>query len=385
MPTANRVSNLSWSLVIPTYQRQSVLLQCLHCAVQQTVPPQQIIVVDASPNWYQTCQLVLSTLAKQHADIEWHYLCAEQISSAAQRNQGIRYANAEVVFFIDDDSWLYPECAEKVLAVYAADTQQQVAGVMPLLTPLAPASNVMSSKSQKTSQWWQFSSVIGSQFRGFAKKLIQDDNIFIPYQFTFPTYQVPQQLAHLAVHTVPLMHGARMTFRRTVLQHVKFEETLQRYAVNEDNDVCYRASYHGMLLQVLDAHIYHLHAQQARLSRFTTTTLWGWNQALLHRLHSPDLNEFRKRFSRLIWRRLLTQTVKDLLELRWTFPSTRGILNTFWHYEKILNCPIEKLRHWYPAFQQALIQREQNKLKLTHLGGVFGYNRNYRKISSSGH
>ncbi|MCK5877203.1 MAG: glycosyltransferase, partial [Candidatus Marithrix sp.] len=48
------IKNLTWSVVIPTYKREKVLLKCLHFAAQQTLLATEIIVVDASPEWMVT-------------------------------------------------------------------------------------------------------------------------------------------------------------------------------------------------------------------------------------------------------------------------------------------------------------------------------------------
>src|SRR5438105_545340 len=42
---------LTWALVIATYQRPDMLLRCLRLAVQQTRPPRELVIIDASPNW----------------------------------------------------------------------------------------------------------------------------------------------------------------------------------------------------------------------------------------------------------------------------------------------------------------------------------------------
>lgn len=350
------ISALTWALVIPTYQRPAMLWRCLQLAATQTFPAKQIIVVDGSPNWIETKNRVFNELVPQHPTIDWHYLPANRLSSATQRNQGIALVNADIVFLIDDDSLMYPNCAEEVMRVYTQDTERQVAGVMPFLEPLPPDSRAQ-EKSVDTAKISFFKHLRTSKvkLRAVAKRLIKDDNIFIPYHFSFPQYTLPLTLKTLAVHPVYMFHGARMTFRRGILEHIQFEETLERYAVNEDNDVCYRASLQGMLIHAPKARICHLEIGTARLSRFVTTALWGLNQAVLHRFHSTDLQRFERLFTKLLWQRLFTQTVKDILDLRWTLPSTRGVWFALRHYKMILARDPEELRQWYPIFQQKLI------------------------------
>ena len=228
---------LSWALVIPTYQRQAILLRCLSCAAQQTLPPQEIIVIDASPDWEATYQQIRQTLAKQHPAIVWKYLPANRLSSAAQRNQGIDLATTDIVFLIDDDSLMYPECAQEVLRLYTQDIQHQVAGIMPKLEALPPDSQEQSGAVNNNpisfrSKLANGIKIYQAKLRYFAKQLIKDDDIFIPYDFAFPKYTLPETLKDMATHPVPMIHGARMSYRREILTQVRFEETLERYAVN---------------------------------------------------------------------------------------------------------------------------------------------------------
>lgn len=353
------MSTLEWAVVIPTYQRESVLWRCLNSAIAQTLPPKQIIVVDGSPDWAKTKTRIFNELVPRAPTIEWQYVPANRLSSAAQRNQGIAVAVADVIFLIDDDSLMYPTCAEEIMRIYAHDSTHEIAGVMPFLDPLPPDRPAASAVPNGKIKIFDKLRVLKVKLRSFAKKLIKDDNIFIPYHFTFPKYTLPPTLRGLAVHPVAMMHGARMTFRREILAKVQFAEFLERYAVNEDNDVCYRASQHGMLLHALNARLCHLEASQARLSRFTTTALWALNQVALHRLHSIDLPRFEKIFAKLLWQRLFTQTIKDILDLRWSLPSTRGAWFALRHYKTVLACAPEELHRWYPSFQQALIANRE--------------------------
>ena len=51
-------------------------------------------------------------------------------------NLAIEASSADVLFMIDDDAYMYPGCAEKVMTVFEADAGKQIAAVGP-----APAAN----------------------------------------------------------------------------------------------------------------------------------------------------------------------------------------------------------------------------------------------------
>jgi GT2 family glycosyltransferase len=230
---------------------------------------------------------------------------------------------------------------------------------MPKIEVLPPDSQSILKTSKTTSSLVNKLKFIQHRLRALAKRLIKDNDIFIPYNFTFPQYTLPKALQNMATHPVQMMHGARMSYRYEVLKSVRFEETLERYAVNEDNDVCYRASQFGMLLHALNARLCHIQHSEGRLTRFTATALWGLNQLVLHRFHSSDLLRFKTLFRKLLWRRLFTQTLKDILDQRWTLPSARGVWFVLRHQNEILAKTPAELRIWYPQFQQTLLDRDR--------------------------
>src|SRR5438552_18364771 len=107
--------SLSWSLVVATYNRKDVLSRCLALAAGQHRRPLEIIVVDASPDWAATRARVMTELSAHHHHVHWEYVQARRRCLTAQRNQGVRLSHADVLFLIDDDSLMYPDCAEHVL------------------------------------------------------------------------------------------------------------------------------------------------------------------------------------------------------------------------------------------------------------------------------
>ena len=91
------------------------------------------------------------------------------------------------------------------------------------------------------------------------------------------------------------------------------------------------------------------------MTRYTRAILWGLNLAVLHRLHSPDFEHYKKSVVSLFWRTLINRTIKDVLSLYWSLPSTRGFLFAFRYYKKIFSMTPEELRVWYPQFQQQML------------------------------
>ena len=86
------------SLIIPTFQRQTVLCDTLKMAVDQDYPNYEIIVVDQTPAVSMELQRVLLQLNGRV-----NYLRLTQANLPSARNAGVREATGEIIVFIDDD------------------------------------------------------------------------------------------------------------------------------------------------------------------------------------------------------------------------------------------------------------------------------------------
>ncbi len=353
-------TRLAWSLVVATYRREHILPRCLRLAAGQTRPPAEIIVIDASPDWHVTRDKVMAEIAAAHPEIRWTYQEAERRSLTAQRNQGIRLAREEILFLIDDDSLMYPDCAEQVLKIYEADTGHAVAGVNAMHVPVPP--------DQPADERGPALSEFGTtkQYGWLARQvraLLKADDLFVPYDADFPSYPIPEAVQKLHIGTRPLMAGWGMTYRREVCLKEPFEEILTHYAAGEDSDMGYRASRHGLLLTALDARLCHVGSTGGRLGPYVVTALGNLTPLVLHRIYSTDPERSKKRCRQLLRRRFLILLAKDLSKRQLSLPNARGILFARRWVDKVFAQTEAELRAWYPGFQKQLIEQHSQPKK----------------------
>ncbi|EKQ66737.1 glycosyl transferase [Leptolyngbyaceae cyanobacterium JSC-12] len=349
---------LSWGLIVATYQREQILPQCLKLAVEQTRKPIEIIVVDASDNWESTREKIMAEIAIAAPEIRWVYTAAKQRGLPLQRNQGLDLATADILFFLDDDSLMYPDCAEEILKVYEADTNRIVAGVQAALVDEMPT-DVVVEDEQKPVGWkieqWIPGIVKLQRFIWKHIFLMNNEVLCVPYYGDFPSYEVPQPFRDLNAYFMRIFHGCRMTFRREMIAKERFEPLLLYYALNEDMDASYRVSRHGLLLEAGNARLHHYQSNSGRLSRFVVTSLSALNQAVCIRRYSNDLKRDCVRFYILTSRRVVAEFFKDVLSRRWTFPQLRGIMAAFRYAPAIFTLPEDELVDWYPRLQQEFV------------------------------
>jgi GT2 family glycosyltransferase len=353
--------SLSWGLVIITYKREKILPVCLELAIKQTRKPTEIIVIDASDDWETTRDTVMSEIAKNSSDIRWVYDRAEILSSTLQRNQGLQIATVDIVFLIDDDSLMYPTCAEEIMRIYEADPTSLVKGIQANAVDIPPSSDreiVDSQKptgdTQKLARYENLRRVKDLLWENFF--LMSTKKLFIPYDGDYPQYEIPFNLSHLNVITSPLFQGYRMTYRRETILQEKFEPLLRYYAAGEDLDASYRVSRQGMLLTAVNAKLHHFQSASGRLSRFKASALSALNQALFLRKYSSDLHRDRLVYYRLMARRIIAEICKDLLSRRWSLPQVRGLLVALKYAPKLFALPDEELAQWYTNLQREFLQ-----------------------------
>jgi glycosyltransferase involved in cell wall biosynthesis len=99
------------SVVIPTYNRVDLLPRALESVLQQTLAPDQVIVVDDGSD-----DATREMVAEHYPGIDYIYQQNKGVSSA--RNTGIQAASGDWVAFLDsDDAWLPGKLFRQVLAL----------------------------------------------------------------------------------------------------------------------------------------------------------------------------------------------------------------------------------------------------------------------------
>lgn len=99
-PVATRMA-----VIVPHYRQAAFLAECLDSLLAQTRPPDEIIVVDSSPQ--DTREIMPRYTGRvRHLIVPAHGV-------AAARNAGIRAADATLIVFLDADNVAMPDCLER--------------------------------------------------------------------------------------------------------------------------------------------------------------------------------------------------------------------------------------------------------------------------------
>lgn len=101
------------SIIVPVYNVEKYLSQCLDSLVNQTYQDIEIICVnDGSTDGSLG---ILEQYATKDGRI--NIISRNNIGASESRNEGIEQAHGEWLMFVDSDDWIEPDCCERVMAV----------------------------------------------------------------------------------------------------------------------------------------------------------------------------------------------------------------------------------------------------------------------------
>lgn len=367
--------SLTWGLCVSTYERADTLMHCVRLALAQTLPPVEIVVVDASAAWDASRDRIAALVP---AGVRLVYEAAHRRSLTAQRNQGVALARADVLFMIDDNSLMHPDCAEQIMAVYMQDADHRIAAVgamnvsampsLPVAGPVrssAPKAETIAPPERKESglatHREQVQSVL-AESRAF--RFLWREVFLMAADRRFVRYDRPAQHNSEAAFDalkidgaacVEFISGYAITVRRTVAEREPFDDGLVAYAAAEDLDATYRFSRHGFNVIATKARLHHLEAASGRIKRQNATTFGILNIAYFTRKRSPRPFGDGLRVVVMSIRMLLAELLKDLFSKRWPLPQVRGVLVALIHLPRVLLHSRARIQPWYEQLQLKIL------------------------------
>jgi glucosyl-dolichyl phosphate glucuronosyltransferase len=233
---------LTVDVVICTKNREQDLRKALRSLAGQTVVPDNTIIADAS-NTNGTKKLA-EDFAKKNGPLRITYIKCPVAGSTFQRNCGIAFCKHDIVFFMDDDVILEPDCIEEALRIYR---QYPLCGGV--------SGNILNQHAH-------------SFFYTLFKFVF-----FLPYYSSRTTNKLRYSgfpkvtTAQKGVTKSSFMEGTFCSFKRLILDRYKFDENLKRYAFFEDVDLSYRVSKEYVLMRTPSAKLNHYPSRTDRISR----------------------------------------------------------------------------------------------------------------------
>ena len=357
----------TWSHCIPTLNRIDILEEAVRLSLTQSFPPIEIIIVDASDTLDEHKRRIEAIFATHAAAKpgplpDLLYLPSPVKSLTRQRNIAIERARGEILFLFDDDTLMFPDCAEAVIKTFAVDGARQIAAGMALRVPQIPGHARVDDDDRK---------VTGSASAGLSAfhetrlaAWVWNHIFMMSATSHFIAYDDPRRIkpadmvsvGPLRLLSLPLLSGFAMCVRAEVARREPFDPALLSYCPAEDLDASYRFSRHGLNVLFETARVHHFEAASGRIKRRQAITLGLMNLAAFVAKNSArpsrDIPSFYLRYAR----RLLAEFLKDGLSRRFTFPQFQGVLSALRPTVALFRHGRDGFDDWYRLQQMRVLK-----------------------------
>jgi GT2 family glycosyltransferase len=257
---------MKFSLIICTYMRPKSVLQLLQSVQEQTLYPDEILIVDGSTT--TETELVL----KENKFPKLHYFSVppEHRGLTRQRNYGIgRLAkDMEVVCFLDDDTILEQEYFEETIRTF--ETQPSISGVGGVAineNSWTLAEPNIKYDAHRYYQWDGF--VYKEGQRNVVRNYLGLQSHLGPGRM--PDYSHGKTCGFPLdgkTHEVDLLIGMSFAFRKKVVDSIRFSPYFEGYGLYEDADFSIRALQFGKNAINTKARLSHFHHPSGRPNQY---------------------------------------------------------------------------------------------------------------------
>ena len=256
--------SLAFALIVCTYKRSQALLRLLESVKHQTFYPNDIIIVDGSPD----------TLTKEVLELNsYNQLTYYQVEPALrgltkQRNFGISKVSkdVEVVCFLDDDTILEPTYFEQLLSTYRL--YPHALGVGGYITNEVSWKPHDGSKNKRFFYFGNWMRAEPFRFRVRCFFGLQPDTP----PCHLPSFSHGRSVSFLppdnSIYEVEHFMGGVASYRKEVFDCLLFSNYFEGYGLYEDAEFCFRLLKLGKLYVHTGARLEHHHEALGRPNMF---------------------------------------------------------------------------------------------------------------------
>lgn len=257
---------MNFTLIICTYLRPNPLLKLLESVKQQTVYPNEILIIDGSTNAETEKVLEQNTFKNLH----YFLVTKENRGLTKQRNFGISKTadTTEVICFLDDDTVLESNYFEELLKTYAI--HPEALGVGGFITNEVQWEKVADDYKPTVEEFFYdgWKKKDGSRFV-LRKKLGLDTDTKPGF---LPEFSNGRSISFLPpsgkIYEVEQLMGGVSSFRASVFEAFQFSTYFEGYGLYEDADFTLRLSRTGKLFVNTKARLGHYHDESGRPNKY---------------------------------------------------------------------------------------------------------------------
>lgn len=257
---------MNFTLIICTHMRPLPVLNLLNSVKEQTLYPNEILVIDGSVN-YETKNALEKNLFQ---NLSYFLVPEEHRGLTRQRNFGVSKVSpaSEIVCFLDDDTVLEPDYFSKLLNTYS--THPDALGVGGYITNEVHWEYVGQNYVPKVEEFYFDGWKRPESKRFIIRKKIGLDTDKNPG--FMPEFSNGRGVGYLPpsgkIYEVEQFKGGVASFRKKVFEEFQFSSYFDGYGLYEDADFTLRLSKTGKLYFNSNARLAHYQDHSGRPGKF---------------------------------------------------------------------------------------------------------------------
>ena len=257
---------MKFTLIVCTYQRPAALKQLLESIKEQTLYPDQILIIDGSTD--ESTDKLLQQLS--YPKLEYYKVSEQDRGLTKQRNFGVNKVSSfsEIVCFLDDDIVLTPSYFENLLNTYKK--LPDALGVGGYIIEEVEWRRLNNGEAKESSDF-----VIDGYLRKDSSRFLLRKKVGLLTD-SFPTFMPPgghgRSVGFLPpsgkIYPVETFMGGVSSYKKEVFEKFKFSSFFEGYGLYEDTDFTLRLSKVGKLYLNTAARLFHYHNEDGRPNQF---------------------------------------------------------------------------------------------------------------------
>ncbi len=257
---------MKFSLIICTYMRSQSVLQLLQSVQEQTLYPDEILIIDGSTNTETELVLTENTFP----NLNYFAVPPEYRGLTKQRNYGLeRVGNAmEVVCFLDDDTILEKEYFEEIIRTF--EIHPEISGVGGVAVNENSWTLAETNKRYDLRRYYQWD---GYVFKEGQRNVVRH---YLGLQSNVGPGRIPDYSHGKTcgfpldgkTYEVDLLIGMSFSFRKRVVNAIQFSPYFEGYGLYEDADFSIRALQFGKNAINTKARLNHYHHPSGRPNQY---------------------------------------------------------------------------------------------------------------------
>ncbi|MFI1745830.1 glycosyltransferase family 2 protein [Thalassobellus sediminis] len=255
---------MNFSLIICTYMRPKPLLKLLQSVKEQTLYPNEVLIIDGSTN--NETKLVLNE--NSFKNLKYKKVDELNRGLTKQRNFGINLVSetSEIVCFLDDDIVLDSNYFEALIKTYSKKTEALAVGGYIVNEINWVKSDEKNNRSKFYYDGWMREEPSRFKIRRIFSLLPDVAPGFMP------TFSHGRSISFLPpsgkIYEVEQIMGGVASYRKEIFNTFKFSTYFEGYGLYEDADFSLRLAKIGKLYVNTNAQLAHYHDGSGRPNKY---------------------------------------------------------------------------------------------------------------------